>query len=470
MRNSLPARFSVLFALVVLLAAPGRAADPAPMAQAYGETAKRIIDAALASDTAYRRLAFLSDRIGHRLSGSPQLDAAIAWAAGEMKRDGLDNVRTKKVMVPHWVRGRESAELLEPTQRPLVMLGLGNSVGTPVEGITADVVVVKSFDELDKLGERVRGKVVLYNVPFTRYGATVAYRTDGPSRAARHGALAVLVRSVGPSSLRTPHTGALRYASDAPKIPGAAVTIEDAETLARMQARGEHVRLRLVMNARMLADAPSANVVAELKGRERPDEIVLVGGHLDSWDVGTGSTDDGGGCLAAWEAVRLLKQLNLRPRRTIRVVLFTNEENGLRGALGYRDAHASEIAHHVLAIESDSGVASPTGVGLPREAPPSTRRTVGEIASLLSSIRADRVDDDGGEADIGPLMERGVLGMSLNVDMSRYFDIHHTPADTFDKIDPDALKRCVAVLAVMAYVAADLPTRLEPLPTTAARR
>ena len=414
----------------------------------------------MVDDTAYRRLAYLSDRIGHRLSGSPQLNAAIAWAIAEMKRDGLDNVHAEKVMVPHWVRGEESAELLEPTARQLVMLGLGNSVGTPPEGITADVIVVSNFDELETLGERVRGRIVLYNVPFTTYGATVVYRSDGASRAARYGAVAALVRSVGPVSLRTPHTGALRYADDQPKIPATALTIEDAETLARMQGRGERIRLRLRMGAKMLPDAESANVVAELRGKEWPNEIVVIGGHLDSWDVGTGSTDDGGGCLVSWEVIRLLKRLGLRPRRTIRVVLFTNEENGLRGGISYRDAHQNEIKNHVLAIESDSGVTRPVGFALASSAPPAARATVREIATLLRGIGADRILDGGGGADIGPIMREGVLGMSLVVDTSRYFDIHHTPADTMDKIDPSQMALCVAAMAVMAYTVADMPTRL----------
>jgi carboxypeptidase Q len=214
------------------------------------------------------------------------------------------------------------------------------------------------------------------------------------------------------------------------------------------------------MDARFLPDAESANVIAELKGRDKPEEIVVIGGHLDSWDVGTGSTDDGGGCVAAWEAVRLLKNLKLRPRRTIRVVLFTNEENGLRGGTGYRDAHREELPRHILAIESDGGVSRPTGFGLTEKASPQARATVREIASLLAGLKADRIDADGGGADIGPIMREGVTGMSLNVDMSRYFDIHHTAADTMDKIDPHHLALCVAAMAVMAYVVAEMPARL----------
>ncbi len=434
---------------------------PRVRADAYREAAGRIIGAALVDDTAYRRLSYLTDRIGHRLSGSPQLERAVEWALAEMKRDKLDNVRGEKVMVPHWVRGEESLEMLEPEPRRLPMLGLGGSVGTPPGGVEAETVVVRSFDELETLGERVRGKIVVYNVPFTNYGATVQYRGSGASRAARYGAVAALVRSVTPVSLQTPHTGALRYAEEQPKIPSAALTIEGAETLQRMQSRGERIRLRLKMEAKFLPDAESANVVAELKGREKSKEIVLVSGHFDSWDVGQGAHDDGGGCIVAWEAVRLLKELGLRPRRTIRVVLYTNEENGLRGGNGYRDAHRTELLDHVLAIESDSGVYRPTGFGLDDAATPQVRSDVREIASLLSGLRADRIDPDGGGADIGPLMREGVVGMSLNVDGSHYFDIHHTHADTMDKVDPQELAHCVAAMAVMAYVVADMGPRLK---------
>jgi carboxypeptidase Q len=426
----------------------------------YRAAAARIIGAALTSDRAYSRLAHLTDHIGNRLSGSQNLERAVEWAISEMKRDGLDNVRGEKVMVPHWVRGEESLEMLAPVPRKLQMLGLGNSVGTPAEGITAEVVVVRSFEELDRLGEQVRGKIVVYNAPYANYGATVAYRWGGASRAARYGAVAALVRSITPVSLQTPHTGAMGYDPDQPKIPTAAVTIEVAEFLQRMNDRGDHPRLRLKMEAKFLPDAESANVIAELKGSEKPDEIVLISGHFDSWDVGQGAHDDGGGCIVAWEAVRLLKELGLKPRRTIRVVLYTNEENGLRGGNAYHDAHRAEIAKHILAIESDSGVYRPEGFGLAATAPLQVRSNMLEIAKLLSGIGADQIAADGGGADIGPMMREGVIGASLDVDGTHYFDIHHTQADTLDKVNPRELALCVATMAVMAYTVADLP---EPL-------
>jgi carboxypeptidase Q len=422
--------------------------------------AARIIGAALTSDRAYARLAHLTDHIGNRLSGSTNLERAIEWAVAEMKRDGLDNVRTEKVIVPHWVRGEESLELLTPVPRKLQMLGLGNSIGTPAEGISAEAIVVRDFAELDRLGERVRGKIVVYNAPYINYGTTVLYRLQGASRAARYGAVAALVRSITPVSLQTPHTGAMAYDADQPKIPTAAITIEVAELLQRMNDRGEHPTLRLRMEAKFLPDAESANVIAELRGSERPDEIVLIGGHFDSWDVGQGAHDDGGGCIVAWETIRLLKELGLKPRRTIRVVLFTNEENGTRGGNAYRDAHRAEIPNHVLAIESDSGVYRPVGFGLAATAPPQARSNMQEIAKLLAGIDADDIGANGGGSDIGPVMREGVIGASLDVDGAHYFDIHHTQADTLDKVNPRELALCVATMAVMAYTVADLPEKL----------
>ena len=438
-------------------ASPSPLPPPTVSIDNYRAPAGRIIGAALVSNHAYTRLAHLTDHIGHRLSGSKNLERAIEWALAEMKKDGLDNVRGEKVMVPHWLRGEESLELVTPRPMKLAMLGLGNSVGTTADGITADVVVVRNFAELDALGERVRGKIVVYNAPFTSYGATVQYRGFGASRAARYGAAAVLVRSITPVSLQSPHTGALNYDQQQPKIPAAAISIEAAEMLQRMHDRGDRPTVRLKMEAKFLPDAESANVIAELRGSEKPDEVVLVGGHFDSWDVGQGAHDDGGGCIIAWEAVRLLKELGLRPRRTIRVVLYTNEENGLRGGNAYRDAHRGELSKHIFAIESDSGTYRPEGLGLAATAPPQARANLREIAKLLSGIGADGIAPSGGGADIGAIMREGVIGASLDVEGSHYFDIHHTASDTLDKIDPRDLQLCVATMAVFAYTIADLP-------------
>ncbi len=443
---------------IAILAAVAPVPAQVKLTDAQHDNVSRIVGAAINDDTAWRRLAYLSDRIGHRISGSAQLDAAVKWAVDEMTRDGFDNVRAEKVMVPHWVRGEESAELLEPTRRRLNILGLGNSVGTPPEGITADVVVVHNYDELEALGEKVRGKIVCYDAPFTTYGATVQYRGSGASRAAKYGAVAVFVRSVTPSSLDTPHTGSLRYDDALPKIPGAAITVEAAETMTRMQERGERIRAHLKMEAKMLDDVESANVVAELRGSEHPEQIVLLGAHLDSWDVGTGSHDDGGGCLQVWEALRTIKRLGIKPKRTIRVVLYTNEENGLRGGTAYHDAHKAELADHVLAIETDGGTFKPEGFGI--TANPAVTAQFKEILKLLDPIGAGGSAGEGGGADIGPIMKEGVPGAGLDVEGSKYFYYHHTNADTLDKIDPKDLNLCVAAIAVVAYVVADMPNRL----------
>ena len=424
----------------------------------YRDATSRLMGEAIASDAAWQRLALLGDTFGHRLSGSPNLDAAIRWAVEEMKRDGLENVHTEAVKVPHWVRGRESLEIAGAIPQPLVMLGLGNSVGTPAAGVEAELLVVHTFEELDAARDRAKGRIVLFNVPFTTYGDTVRFRAAGPSRAGALGAVAVLVRAVGPAGLRTPHTGALTYVEGQPKIPAAAVSAEDAARLQRMVDRGTIVRLKLMMEARFLPDADSANVVGEIRGRELPNEIVVIGGHFDSWDVGTGSTDDGGGCIATWEALRLMKKLDLRPRRTVRVVLWTNEENGGRGGQGYRDQHLAELSNHVMMMESDGGVFRPTGFGF--SGTEGSRARVRDIATLLAGIHADTISASGGGADIGPSVQQaGIPAMSLEVE-GNYFLIHHTPADTIDKIDPLEIARSSAAIAVMTYVIAEMPERL----------
>ena len=434
------------------------AATPAWL-DAYRDPSARLIGEAVSSTFAWDRLAVLTDSIGNRLSGTPALDKAIAWAVAEMNKDGLENVHTEKVMVPKWVRGNESAEIIEPARHAIVMLGLGDSVGTTGDGVQADVLIVHTFEELDAKAAQAKGRIVHFNVPYTNYGETVRFRSTGPSRASRLGAVAMLIRAVGNPGLRTPHTGALQYATDAKKIPSAAISGEDADRLQRMADRGSKVVVKLKMDAHFDADVESANVIGEIRGRERPDEIVVVSGHLDSWDVGAGATDDGGGCVVTWEALRIMKKLNLRPRRTVRVVLWTNEENGGRGGLAYRDQHRAELAKHVMMLESDGGVFRPLGFGFTGN--DIGRETVKAIGSLLTGIAADQITLGGGGADIGPSMTEGrVPGMSLEVDGTKYFLIHHTPADTIDKIDPVEMAKCAAAVAVMAYVVADLPRRL----------
>ncbi len=431
----------------------------------YRGPVSRLIEAATSSDTAWERLAELTDTFGHRLSGSQALADAIEWSMTQMRADGFDVVRADPVKVPHWIRGRESLEIVAPRGHRIPMLGLGLSVGTPPEGIEAELLVVGSFAELDRRSEEARGRIVLFDVPYRGYSQTVAYRANGAVHAARHGAVAVLVRSIGPQGLRTPHTGMMSYRTDVPAIPAAAISVEDSKRLARMTARGDRLRLRLRMEARLAPEADSANVIAEVRGRERPDDIVVLACHLDSWDVGTGASDDGGGCIAVWEAARLMLALDLRPRRTVRVVLFTNEENGLRGGLDYRRRYADELPRHVLMVESDLGVAAPTGFGFTGS--DTARDQVRAIASLLSAIDAVNIGPSGGGADIGPAVSAGrIPAMSPEVDSSAYFRIHHTDADTIEQIDPRALARHVAALSAMAYVVADMPTRLGEVPGT----
>ncbi len=456
-----PASFiACVFTFVALLATPAAAQQDA--VAALKPAADRLIDAALADTAAWERLTYLVDRFGSRFSGSESLEAAHEWILAEMERDGLENVRGEPVMVPHWVRGEESATLIEPRRQELPMLGLGGSIATTSEGITAEVLVVGSFDELEQRAAEARGKIVLFDAPFTTYGETVRYRSQGAIAAARAGAVASLIRSVTPYSMKTPHTGGMSYSDDVPRIPHAAITVEDAMLLHRMQERGERIVVTLRMSAQMLPDAESQNVIAELRGREFPDEIVVLGGHTDSWDVGQGAMDDAGGVVAAWEAVRLMKELGLRPRRTVRVVGWTNEENGLRGANAYRDAHLDELDDHVLAIESDAGVFKPLGYGF--TGGDEAFAIISEVGRLLARIDAGEITRGGGGADIGPVMQLGVPGMGLNVDGTRYFWYHHTDADTIDKLDVREFLECVASLAVMAYVVAELP---EPLPRAA---
>jgi carboxypeptidase Q len=420
-----------------------------------------LIDAATKSDFAYQRLAQLCDNFGPRLSGTTNLESAIDWILAQMKKDGLENVHGERVMVPHWVRGPESAELLAPRARKLPMLGLGGSIATPPEGITAQVLVVKSFAELAQRAGEAANKIVLFNVPFTTYGETVTIRTRGAVEAAKAGAVASLIRSVTPSSLQSPHTGSMSYNGAVRKIPHAAITVEDANMMQRMQDRGEKIVVRLNMSAATLPDVPSSNVVAEIIGREKPEEIVLVSGHIDSWDVGQGAMDDGGGAVSAWEAVRLMHELGLRPRRTVRVVLWVNEENGTAGARGYERLHQGELARHVLAIESDRGTFKPEGFSFVGS--DAAREMVRALAQPLARISAASLTNDGSETDVGVLERDHVPTMALVDDETKYFWYHHTDADTMDKLDPHELSACAAAMAVMAWQVADAPV---PLPRT----
>ncbi len=430
----------------------------------YRETAAKIIGAAVVDDAGMAKLAYLCDRIGNRVSGSSSLDRAIQWAAEQMKKDGLENVSTPAVDVPHWVRGRESASLESPITRQLTMLGLGGSVATPAGGITAEIVPVRTFEELEKKGRAaIEGKIVLYNEDNLGYGRTVVYRSTGASRAAKLGAVAALVRSVDTATtLQTAHTGAMNYAADASKIPTAAVSVEDALLMQRLYDSGDKVRVHLEMEAQTLPLARSANVVGEIRGREKPDEVVVMGGHIDSWDVGQGAQDDGSGIIGALEAIHIIHKLGLRPRRTLRVVFWTNEENGTAGGKAYREALGDKIKSHVAAIEMDGGAEKPLGMGMSMSTGNAEAglAQMQQIGKLLEGIGAGEMTNRGGGADIGPLMRDGVPGLGLRTVGTHYSDWHHTTSDTVDKVDPQDFRLCVATMAVVGYILADMPGRL----------
>jgi len=450
---------SFYFTLILLILSLGYA-SPVPAQELdienYRDAADAIINEAMDGTDRFEYLTYFADKFGPRFSGTENLENSIDWILEELEKDGFDTVSTQEVMVPRWVRGEESATLLSPREKDLPMLGLGGSVGTPEGGIEAEVLVVNSFDDLKRKADRAKGKIVLYDVPFTTYGQTVQYRMNGAIEAAKVGAVASLIRSVGPYSMQTPHTGTSNYEDGVKKIPHAAITVEDAAMIHRMSDRGESIRIRLQMEAETLPDVPSRNVIAEIRGSENPEEIVVFGGHIDSWDVGQGAMDDAGGCFAAWEALRIMKELGLRPKRTVRLVMWTNEENGLRGATSYRDMvmENGTIDNHILAMESDAGVFEPQGFGF--SGSDEAYALVKEIGKLLEPVGSDNITRGGGGADIGPIMREGVPGMGLVVDGSRYFWYHHTAADTIDKLDAEEYNKCIATMAVMAYVAADM--------------
>lgn len=466
-------RLPVLRKLLII----GLCAAPAALraqfdVEPHRSAATHLIQSALRDSAAYKRLARLVDGFGHRMSGSESLERALDWIVDEMKRDGLENVHKEPVTVTHWVRGAESAELVSPRRMQLHMLGLGRSVGTVPQGIRAPVLVVKNFADLRARAADARGRIVLFNVPFDTtipsfggYGRAVIYRAVGADSASAVGAVAALVRSVTPHSLQSPHTGSMApydTTGRLRRIPAAAISVEDAEMLQRMQHRGERIEVRLRMGARTLIPARSYNVVADIRGSERPDEIIVMGGHIDSWDVGQGAMDDAGGCVAAWEALRLIKQLGVRPKRTVRVVLWTNEEMGLGGAIAYRDAHRAEIDRHVLAMESDNGVFRPRTVrfgggegGL---------AVAQRIATLLTVVGVDSAGVGGPQADISPLYALGVPAITIDTEGSRYFWYHHSEADTIDKLDAVDLAKNVAIFAVVANVVANMDGTLPRVP------
>jgi carboxypeptidase Q len=448
-------------AWTIVAAAPHATAEALvalPDLSGYTNTVRRLIDAATNATVAFGRLEYLCDRFGPRFSGTTNLEAALDWTMAEMKGDGFDRVWAEEVRVPCWVRGPASLDLLAPRAESLHLTALGGSVATPPEGIVADLLVVRDFQELTNRAAEAKDKLVLFNFPFTSYGAGLPYRSRGAIEAAKVGAIGSLIRSLTPFSMQTPHTGMMRYEEGVRRIPHAALSVEDALLLQRWQDRGERIRLRFKLAAETRPEVASRNLIAEFTGREIPDEFVVVGGHSDSWDLSPGAMDDAGGCLAAWEAIRLLRELELRPRRTVRVVLWVNEENGLRGARAYRANHLAELPGHILAIESDIGVFRPEGFSFGGTG--RLRAVATGITGLLGATGATRILPGGGGADTMPLQAEGVPTMELQTEGEKYFWYHHTAADTVDKLDRQDFNRCVASLAVMAYIVADWPENL----------
>ena len=457
--------------MVVLYAAaqPRESASAAPLKSEL----VAIRDAALRDDYAYRQVAHLSDNIGPRPVGSAQAQAAVEYVAGELRQLGLE-VQLEEVRVPHWIRGLETAELVEypgqvsATHQKIVLTALGGSAPTPARGLTAEVVVVKSFEELKALGrDKVAGKIVLFDVVFDKqkasngmageaYGEAVEYRARGARAAEELGAAACLVRSVGGADYRLPHTGWSLPAG----IPAGAVTSEDAGLMARLASQGK-VRLHLTLTSENGPDVVSYNVIGDLKGTEHPEQVVVVSGHLDSWDLGTGAIDDAAGVAVAMETAHLMRRLELHPKRTIRVIAWMDEENGGRGHDAYVKDHAAELENHVAAIESDLGAAHP--LGFQARINPDALPLLQAVQEVLQSFGANviRLTTHSPGSDIAPLAKAGVPAFGVMQDIRTYFDYHHTAADTLDKIAPQELRENAAAMAVLADALANLAA---PLP------
>jgi carboxypeptidase Q len=421
------------------------------------------------SDYFYEQVRFLCNSIGPRLSGSPQAAAAVDYVSKQMRGLGFE-VKLEPVTVRHWVRGREEAQLIRypgqvsGTSQKIVVTALGNSPATPPDGITAPVIVVKTFEEFDQLStDRVKGKIVLFNYPFDEfaaragraeqaYGSAVNYRIEGPARAAEKGALAALIRSVGPSGSRLAHTGITTYREGGPEIAAGAVTAEDADLIAGLVLRGD-VEIHLLLTPRDLPPEQSYNVIADLKGWQHPEQIVIVSGHLDSWDLGTGAIDDASGLGVAMDVLRIIKEVNPRPARTIRFVAWMNEENGVAGGRAYADDYKSELPNHIAAVELDFGDARPLGLQVH-----ASHDRLAPLSSILHAIGDPvggvvNVEDSPG-VDLSAMNQLGVPAMAPLQDARRYFDYHHTAADTFDKVHIDELRQNLEIVSLLVYTLA----------------
>jgi carboxypeptidase Q len=446
---------------VLVLGSPLAAQGPSSSIPAeVRATASTLRSQALQGTKALDIVRSLTVEVGPRPAGSKAYDAAVVWGLRTLKDLGFSNVHAEKATVPHWVRGDESGEIVAPYPQPVHLAALGGSVGTPDGGIEAPVIGVSSLDAVDKLDPaQVKGKIVFFDVPMERtrdgsgYGKAVGVRGAGASRAAKLGAVAVLIRSIGTDHNRTPHTGAMRYQDGVTKIPAAALSVPDAELLAAELASGKLVTFRLKLGAHVLPDVETASVVGEIPGREKTEEIVLLAAHLDSWDLGTGAIDDGAGVAIVTETARLIGQMPQKPRRTIRVVLYANEEFGTSGGRAYAEAHKDELSHHVMSTEADLGAGRVWRIA--SHVDPAALPLIADLARLLEVEQGN--NESGGGSDIGPLAPAHVPVISLAQDASAYFDYHHTSNDTLDKIDPKDLDQNVASWVAITYVAAEMP-------------
>jgi hypothetical protein len=440
-----------------------KAAAVPSLPEALRATAASLRDEALQGTRAFDLVRSLTVEVGPRPAGSAADRRAVEWGVRTMRELGFANVRAEAVKVPHWDPGISTGEIISPWPQPVVLLPLGGSAGTPDGGLEADVVAVPSVEDLEKTDPgKVRGKIVFLNTRMERkrdgsdYGPTVAGRGRGAIIAGKLGAVALLLRSVGTDNNRTPHTGAMRYEEGGPRIPAAALSNPDADLLEAQLAAGKPVRFHLVLGSRHLPEAESANVIGEIPGREAPDEVIVLGCHLDSWFPGTGAIDDGAGCAIMMEAARRIGALPKKPRRTIRVVLFANEEFGLSGARAYAEKHAAELPKHILAGESDFGSGRVWRIS--SRVAPETLPLVDELANLLAPFKVERGDNDAeGGADLSPMAPARVPLIGLSQDGTYYFDWHHTANDTLDKIDPKDMDQNVAAWAAVAYAAAEMP-------------
>jgi len=467
----MPARRLVTGLAASLLALTATAAEPltaAALAEAHA-----LRERALADDKAYELIGSLTTEVGPRLAGTPGDARAVQWAVHTLKALGFSNVRAEPVTVPRWIRGAAHAEITAPWPQTLAVAALGGSIATPADGVEAEIVPVASLDDLKaQPRERIAGRIVFFTNRMERardghgYGKTVPPRSTGAAEAATLGAVAMVMRPAGTSISRTPHTGAQRYANGIPPIPAFALSNPDADLLERQLASGRPVRVKLTNTSRWDGEAQSANVIGEIPGRSRKDEVVVLGAHLDSWDLGTGAHDDATGVGIITAAAKLIAESRQRPKRTIRVVFYANEEFGLSGAKAYAAAYQGAIDQHVLGIESDLGAFRPYGL-LARVAP-DRLPLVRTIQSVLEPLGIAYLGTEAnGGADVGQLRELGMPVMDLETDAAPYFDLHHTANDTFDKVDPELVRLNVAAFTVIAYLAAEADGGFGRLPLAA---